>query len=69
MNKNEKYKACEIDWIEPPLTSAKWTANVGSNDRAIATKMGNQIKIIDGQTKEEMLAKARAYIDALLAKE
>jgi len=41
MNKNEKYKSCEIDWIEPPLTSAKWTANVGSNLRDIAAKMGN----------------------------
>jgi hypothetical protein len=68
MEKNEKYKECEIDWIEPPLTSAKWTANVGSNDRAIATKMGNKIEIIDAPTKEEMLAKARDYIDRLLAK-
>ncbi len=66
MNKNEKYKSCEIDWIEPPLTGEKWTANVGSNLRDIAAKMGNQTKIIDGRTKEEMLARARAYIDILM---
>jgi hypothetical protein len=68
MNKNLKYKNCEIDWIEPPMTSEKWTANVGSNDRSIYTKMGGQIKIIDGRTKEEMLAKAREYIDSLNVK-
>ena len=65
MNKNEKYKGCEIDWIEPPLMSEKWTAFVKTRDRDIGAMMGYRAKIIDGQTKEEMLAKARVYIDGL----
>jgi hypothetical protein len=68
MEKNEKYRECEIDWSEPPRTTAGWTANVGSNVPAIMAKMGNKIEIIEAPTKEEMLAKARDYIDRLLAK-
>ena len=65
MSKKEKYKGCEIDWIEPPLMSARCTAFVKSRDRDIGALMGYRAKIIDGQTKEEMLAKARTFIDGL----
>jgi hypothetical protein len=56
--KTETYKGYVISWQEPPITTAKWTANVGPD--------GIQgSKVIDGQTCEEMITKAKAYIDSL----
>ena len=64
--KNEAYKGYEISWPDPPMTSAKWTANVGSNDPHLYAEMGTHgLKVIDGQTRDEMIANAKAYIDGL----
>ena len=64
--KTEAYKGFEIRWPDPPITSAKWTANVASNDPHLYAKMGiSGVKVIDGQTRDEMIANAKAYIDGL----
>jgi hypothetical protein len=67
MNKTELYKGFTISWQEPPQTSAKWTANVASEDRRLYDLMGRKgAEIIDGNTRDEMLIKARQYVDKLL---
>jgi hypothetical protein len=65
MNKTEDYKGFEISWQEPPQTSAKWTANVGSTNPRLFNKMGGRVEIIDGQTRDEMIANAKAFIHGL----
>lgn len=65
MNKTEDYKGCEISWQEPPQTSAKWTANVGSTNPHLFNKMGGRVQVIDDQTRYEMIANAKALIDGL----
>jgi hypothetical protein len=72
MNRAEIYRGFEISWEEPPLTSAQWTANVASDDPALYDKMcryrggRHGAEVIDGGTREEMHANAKAYIDKLL---
>jgi hypothetical protein len=66
MNKSQDYKGFEISWQEPPMSSAKWTANVGSDDTRLYTKMARHgSQVIDGQTRDEMIANAKACIDGL----
>lgn len=66
MNKDETYKGFTISWQEPPLTSAKWTANVASEDPHLYALMGQHgAKVIDGQTRDAMIAAAKRYIDEL----
>jgi hypothetical protein len=57
--KTENHKGFVITWEDPPFLSGKWTASVGSNE------LGH-IKNIEGQTREDMLIKARQYIDDVL---
>jgi hypothetical protein len=64
MNKTEAYKGFTISWQEPPQTGAKWTANVGSEDRHLFILMG-KVVVIDGGTRGEMIAEAKKYIDKL----
>jgi hypothetical protein len=67
MNKVENYRAFEIAWLEPPLTSATWTANVASNDAHLYALMGGRgAKIINGRTRDYMISAAKKYIDDLL---
>jgi hypothetical protein len=65
VEKADDYRGFVITWQEPPLTSAKWTANVSSNDpRLFALTKGNAI--IDGRTREDLLTTAKQYIDGFL---
>jgi hypothetical protein len=64
-DKTEDYKGFIISWQEPPLTSAKWTANVATENRHLLALIKGA-GIIDGRTREDMLAKAKQYIDDLL---
>ena len=67
MNKTENYRGFEIAWLEPPLTSAAWTANVVSNDAHLYALMGGRgAKVIDGRTRDHMISEAKKYIDDLL---
>jgi hypothetical protein len=68
-NESQDYRGFTITWQDPPLTSAKWTANVASDSLHLFNLMGrNGAEIIDGQTRNEMLANAQSYIDKLLAR-
>ena len=56
-----------VSWPEPPLDTARWTANVASvsaNLNALMEQRG--AKVIEGRTREEMIARAKSYIDGLL---
>ena len=47
--------------------SATWTANIASEDRHLYALMGGRgAKIIDGRSRDEMIAAAKIYIDELL---
>jgi len=64
--KSEPYRGFTISWQEPPVTSAKWTANVASDSMQLNALTGrNGAAVIDGRTREEMLAAAKKYVDDL----
>jgi hypothetical protein len=66
-NKSEEYKGFTISWQEPPITSAKWTANVATNSPSLFALTGrNGAEVKDGRTRDEMIAEAKKYIDGLL---
>jgi len=66
MNTNEVYKGYVIAWQEPPVTGLIWAASIRSDDFRLYARMGIQgSKVIDGQTRDEMIAKAKEYIDDL----
>ena len=68
-NESKDYRGFTISWLDPPLTSAKWTANVASTSLHLNNLMGRKgAEVIDGQTRNEMLANAQRYIDNLLAR-
>jgi hypothetical protein len=65
------YRGYNIGCQEPRLTSANWQANVASNDRDLYRRMcqktGRQgAEVITGQTRDEMLSNAKAFIDGVL---
>jgi hypothetical protein len=66
-NKSEDYRGFTIFWQEPPLTSAKWTANVTSNSVQLLGLMcaGGSV-VIDGRHRDDMIANSKIYIDSLL---
>jgi len=67
-NKTEDYKGFTISWQEPPITSAKWTANVATDSLRLFALLGrNGAKVIDGRTRDEMITEAKKYIDGLLS--
>src|SRR5271163_4674595 len=69
INENENYRGFTISWQEPPLTGAKWTANVASESPHLLNLMGrNGSEVIDSRTRNEMLAEAKKYIDGLFAR-
>jgi hypothetical protein len=64
-NKSEEYRGFTISWQEPPLTGAKWTANVASDSPQLNALMGRSgAQTIDGRTREDM-QNTRAYVDGL----
>ena len=68
-NESQDYRGFTITWPDPPFTSAKWTANVASESLHLFNLMGRSgAEIIDGRTRNEMLANAQRYIDKLLAR-
>jgi hypothetical protein len=67
MNKAEAYRGFTISWQEPPQTSAKGTANVASEDPRLHALMGRHgASVIDGRTRDDMIARAKASIDSML---
>jgi len=66
VNKTELYKGFTISWQESPQTSAKWTANVASEDCHLYDLMGRHgAEVVDGNNRDEMLVNAKRYIDKL----
>jgi hypothetical protein len=67
-NRTENYRGFVIAWQEPPITSAKWTANVATDSaRLLSLISGAGSKVIEGRDRDEMLANAQRYIDSLFA--
>ncbi|HJW42618.1 MAG TPA: hypothetical protein VJ476_15490 [Rhizomicrobium sp.] len=67
MNMTEDYRGFVISWQEPPRTSAAWTANVASEEPDLYALMGGRgAKVIDGQTRGDMIAASKKYVDGLL---
>ena len=67
MNKTEAHRGFTISWQEPPQTAAKWTGNVGSEAPHLHALMGRHgSEVIDGRNRDDMIAKAKKYIDSLL---
>jgi hypothetical protein len=64
-----EYKDFIISWLEPPLTGAGWSANIAPSDLDHADHMGKRsAHVIDAcSTRDEMLAKAKLYIDSLVS--
>ncbi|WP_300295957.1 hypothetical protein [Ferrovibrio sp.] len=60
----------EITWLNPPLMSHEWSANVASNDPALMrlVQLSPSNGIIAGPTRDAMLINVKLYIDGLLTK-
>jgi hypothetical protein len=68
VNKSEAYRGFTIFWQEPPPGGAYLTANVASADPKLNVRMlDHGVEVITGRTRKEMIAKAKQYIDELLA--
>lgn len=65
-NQEEPYCGFIISWPEPPVTGAKWTANVAPHSLQYRHLFSSGSHVIDGGTREEMLAAARRHIDQLI---
>ena len=65
-DKNEPYKGFIISWDEPPMLADAWRANVATNQPNLLRFMGNGSKVIEGRVRDDMIAKAKKYIDGLL---
>lgn len=59
------YRGFIISWQEPPLTSAKWTANIESELPHLAAFLRHGVEIIDGRNRVDMVARAKSFIDNL----
>lgn len=64
MHKQEEYQAYVLSWQQPPLTAAEWVANVASENRELQERIGKGSKAISGNTFEDAIAKAKAFVDA-----
>jgi hypothetical protein len=47
-------------------TSAEWVVNVASDDRRLQDRIGKGAKVISGQSRDDAITKAKAYVDGLL---
>lgn len=66
-HKTENYRGFIISWQEPPMMGDGWSANVATDSRQLLSLMGrNGAEVIKARTHDEMIAKAKAYIDGLL---
>jgi hypothetical protein len=66
MERRKEHRGYIISWQEPPMNSAEWIANVASDDRDLQNKIGKSAEVIPGQTRDEAIANAKAFIDMLL---
>ena len=65
--KDENYRGFIISWQERPMIGGTWSANVATNSPQLFSLMGrNGSEVIQAQTRDEMIAKAKQYIDRLL---
>lgn len=65
VEKREEHKGFVITWHEPPLTSDKWTVNVGSDDPRLHHAIGG-LNVIGGRTREDALRQARKLIEGVI---
>jgi hypothetical protein len=60
------YRGFVISWLEPPLASDKWTANIATENASFLRRMSRGPTVITGRTRVEMFARARSWIDRLI---
>jgi hypothetical protein len=66
--KSENYRGFIISWQEPPMMGGIWTANVATESPQLLSLMGrNGAEVIQALMRDEMMAKAKQYIDRLLS--
>ncbi len=66
-HKTENDRGFIISWQEPPTMGDGWTANVATDSLHLLSLMGrNGAEVIKARTRDEMIAKAKKYIDGLL---
>jgi hypothetical protein len=68
VNKSRNDRGFIVSWQEPPLTGAKWDGNVATDSPQLLALMGrNGAHVVEGRTRDEMLANADKYISSLLS--
>lgn len=68
-HRTENYRGFIISWLEPPMMGGIWTANVATESIQLLALMGhNGAEVIQAQTRDEMIAKSKQYVDRLLPK-
>ena len=67
--RTENYRGFIISWQEPPMMGDGWTATVATDSPSLFAFMGrNGAEVTKAQTHDEMIAKAKQYIDGLIGK-
>jgi hypothetical protein len=65
--KSEAHRGFVISWQEPPISSAEWASNVATDSRELFPLLGSGgAKVITGHTRDEMIVKAKRFVDDLL---
>lgn len=63
----QKDRGSSSRWQDPPTMGDAWRANVATDlPHLLALMGGGGAKVIDGHDRNEMIAKAKRYIDGLL---
>lgn len=71
MEKQEEYRGYVIGWQEPRLITNGWPVSVASDDRELQARLealvgGKGSHVINGQSREETIRRAKALIDQIL---
>jgi hypothetical protein len=65
MQRQKEYRHYVISWQEPPEISAAWVVNVASEGRDLQEKIGKSSAVFSGQTRDDAIRNAKAFIDML----
>jgi hypothetical protein len=65
MQRRKEYRRYVISWLEPPAISAAWVVNVASEGRDLRDKIGKSSAVFSGQTRDDAISNAKAFIDML----
>ena len=63
MERRKEHRGYVLSWQEPPL----WLVKVASDNRDLQDKIGTGALVVSGQTRDDAVAKAKGFVDRLLA--